>query len=144
MAEQKTKITKQNVYDYIDTLSENEKKDALILTEFFTEATGCTPQMWGPTMIGFGEYHYKYKSKHEGDAMLTGFAMRKNKISLYLYISDEKGKELLSKLGKTTNGVACVYVKKLSDISFDVLNKLISHSIKFLEKEYGAENLRFF
>lgn len=144
MYKTKTEITEKDVYDHIDSLSEREKKDALILVDIFAEATGCTPKMWGPTMIGFGKYHYKYESKHEGDAMLTGFAMRKNSISLYLYISDKKGKDYLNKLGKTTNGVACVYVKKLDDISIEVLKDMIKHSIEFLYEEYGSENISFF
>lgn len=144
MYQQKTVITDQDVNEYVNTLSKNEKNDALSLIEVFSEATACTPKMWGPTMIGFGKYHYKYKTNHEGDAMLTGFAMRKGKISLYLYISDEKGKQLLSTLGKTTNGVACVYTKKLTDISTDVLKEMIEHTLSFLVDEYGKENISLF
>lgn len=144
MYQQKTVITNQDVHEYINSLSPKEKNDASFLIDVFAQATKCTPKMWGPSMIGFGKYHYKYKSKHEGDAMLTGFAMRKGKISLYLYISDEKGKHLLSTLGKTTNGVACVYTKKLEDISTDALDKMIKHTLSFLVDEYGKENVSLF
>ncbi len=140
----KTVITEQDVNDYINTLNDKEKDNAHLLVDAFVESTGCTPRMWGPSMIGFGKYHYKYKTNHEGDAMLTGFAMRKNRISLYLYISDKQGKDYLSKLGKTTNGVACVYTRKLDDISIDVMKSMIVHTINFLIDEYGENNINIF
>ena len=92
--------------------------------------------MWGESMIGFGSYHYKYKSGHEGDAFLTGFAPRKAKMSLYIVPWDSYGEELFDELGKHTRSKACVYVNKLADIEIEVLKKLIALSIKSVRKIY--------
>lgn len=92
--------------------------------------------MWGPSIIGFGSYHYKYKSGHEGDAPLVGFSPRKAKMSLYFDPGDTKRDELLSKLGKHTSGKSCVYVNKLSDINIDVMKEMITESIKFTRETY--------
>jgi hypothetical protein len=92
--------------------------------------------MWGPSMIGFGSYHYKYKTGHEGDSFLAGYSPRKAKISLYFAPGDEEREELLKKFGKHTTGKACVYINKVDDIDEDVLRELIQASITFLKKTY--------
>lgn len=92
--------------------------------------------MWGTSIIGFGSYHYKYKSGHEGDAPFVGFSPRKAKISLYLATGEPKKEELLNQLGKHTTGKACVYVNELSDIDVTILKSLIDQSVNFLKVTY--------
>ena len=90
--------------------------------------------MWGPTIIGFGSYHYKYASGHEGDAPILGFSPRKTAFSLYVYSETEKSKNLLTELGKFKMGKACIYVKKLEDINILTLHELCFESIKYIDK----------
>ncbi|PKG23865.1 DUF1801 domain-containing protein [Niallia nealsonii] len=137
MYELKTKETENSVIEFIESV-ENQKKraDAYQLLNLFTDTTGYQGKMWGPSMIGFGSYHYTYKTGHEGDAFLVGFSPRKSKISLYFAENDPKKEELLSRLGKHTTGKACVYINKLADIDTTVLKELIEHSIAFLQELY--------
>jgi len=92
--------------------------------------------MWGPSIIGFGSYHYKYASGHEGDAPLVGFSPRKSKISLYFTLDEQEREKLLENFGKHTKGKACVYINQLEDIDIGVLKKLILHSIEYIQKTY--------
>jgi hypothetical protein len=116
--------------------SPKKREDAYKLLNIFTETTGFEAKMWGPSIIGFGTYHYKYESGHEGDAPLVGFSPRKAKISLYLTPGDTKREELLKDLGKYTAGKACVYINKIADIDVDVLKTLINQSVVFLKETY--------
>ena len=93
--------------------------------------------MWGPSIIGFGTYHYKSeKSRQEGDWMLFGFSPRKAAISLYVYSAGEKQEALLNDLGKFKKGKGCIYVKKLSDVNPDVLKELIKTTVDFLQAKF--------
>ena len=92
--------------------------------------------MWGPTIIGFGSYHYKYASGHEGDAPMLGFSPRKPQFSLYVYSKTERSDELLKALGKFKMGKACIYVKKLSDINIEVLKELCVETIAYLNEHH--------
>ena len=96
--------------------------------------------MWGPTIIGFGRYHYKYASGHEGDAPLLGFSPRKAEFSLYVIDPTNDNKRLLDKLGKYRIGKSCIYFKKLDDLNLDTLEKLSKESIKYVNKKYGKSN----
>ncbi|AZU60656.1 DUF1801 domain-containing protein [Neobacillus mesonae] len=135
--QQKTKETDRSVVEFIESV-ENPKKreDAYNLVNIFSEATGFEARMWGPSIIGFGSYHYKYESGHEGDAPLVGFSPRKAKISLYFAPGDPNREELLKNLGKHTTGKGCVYINKLADIEIDVLKKLITQCIQYLQEKY--------
>ncbi|MDQ0111423.1 DUF1801 domain-containing protein [Paenibacillus harenae] len=137
MYEQKTKETDSSVIEFIENV-ENAKKreDAYRLLDIFEETTGYEAKMWGPSIIGFGTYHYKYESGHEGDAPLAGFSPRKAKISLYFATGDDRREDLLSQLGKHTAGKACVYVNKVADIDVEVLKALIKQSVDFLKETY--------
>ncbi|MDQ0058077.1 DUF1801 domain-containing protein [Paenibacillus harenae] len=137
MYEQKTKETDSSVIEFIENV-ENAKKreDAYRLLDIFEETTGYEAKMWGPSIIGFGTYHYKYESGHEGDAPLTGFSPRKAKISLYFATGHDRREDLLSQLGKHTAGKACVYVNKVADIDVEVLKALIKQSVDFLKETY--------
>ena len=137
MYELKTKENDNSVTDFIDKVEHPQKRaDAFQLLEIFKEATELEAKMWGESMIGFGSYHYKYASGHEGVAFLTGFSPRKSKISLYLDLWDPQSEVLLNELGKHTKGKSCVYVNKLSDIDIEVLRKLIALSIKSAREKY--------
>lgn len=137
MYELKTKENDASVIEFIESVeSPKKKEDAYRLLDIFTEASGYPAKMWGTSIIGFGSYHYKYASGHEGDAPLVGFSPRKAKISLYFATGDTKREELLEKFGKHTTGKACVYINKIADIDIDVLKELITQSITFLQDMY--------
>ncbi|MEN0011507.1 DUF1801 domain-containing protein [Flavobacterium nitrogenifigens] len=137
MAKNKTTETQNSVTDFINAV-ENEVKrnDAFELLKIIEEITGFEPKMWGPSIIGFGSYHYKYESGHEGDAPLAGFSPRKTAMTVYFYLPEEKREALLSKLGKHTSSKACIYIKKLADINIEVLKKIILLSIEYTQNLY--------
>ena len=137
MYEPITKEMDTSVIEFIENIESTKKReDAYRLLDIFTEVTGFEAKMWGPSIIGFGKYHYKYESGHEGDAPLVGFSPRKAKISLYFATGDQKREELLEKFGKHTSGKACVYINKVADIDVSVLKVLIIQSVIFLQETY--------
>ncbi|KYG89767.1 hypothetical protein A0U40_10750 [[Bacillus] sp. KCTC 13219] len=137
MYEPKTKETDSSVIEFIEGVdSVKKREDAYALVDIFTEVTGYEARMWGPSIIGFGKYHYKYASGHEGDAPLVGFSPRKAKISLYFAPGDPERETLLENFGKHTTGKACVYINKLSDIDVTILKELIGQSVAFLRATY--------
>jgi hypothetical protein len=140
MAEQKTKPTVQSVTDFIESFAntEQKKQDSYKLLSFIEEITGYKPVMWGPSIIGFGSYHYKYASGHEGDAPIIGFSPRKTALSLYVYSPCAENDELLKDLGKFKMGKACIYVKKLEDIDMEILEKLIKTTDEFIREKYNS------
>jgi hypothetical protein len=140
MAEIKTKQHDGDVREFIFAFTDNAQKgaDSLALLEMMEKVTGHPPKMWGPSIIGFGAYHYKSdRSAQEGDWPLLGFSPRKAAISLYVYSGGAAQDEMLTRLGKFKMGAACIYVKKLSDINTDVLHELMVSSLSFLRKKYG-------
>jgi hypothetical protein len=135
--EQKTKETDHSVVGFIENMeSPKKREDAYKLVDIFTETTGYDAKMWGPSIIGFGSYHYKYESGHEGDAPLVGFSPRKAKISLYFAPGIPKREELLKDFGKHTTGKGCVYINKVADINITILKSLITQSVQFLQETY--------
>ncbi|MFH6959049.1 DUF1801 domain-containing protein [Flavobacterium aquidurense] len=140
MAKNKTTETNESIADFIDAFVKEETKrnDAFELIRIMQEVTHFEPKMWGPSIIGFGSYHYKYASGHEGDAPLVGFSPRKAAISLYIYTSPDDRDELLSKLGKHKASKGCIYIKKLADIDVGVLKNMISLSLEHLKKLYPS------
>jgi hypothetical protein len=137
MYELKTKENDNSVIEFIKTVdSPKKREDAYRLLDIFTETTGYPAKMWGPSIIGFGSYHYKYDSGHEGDAPLVGFSPRKAKISLYFATGDTEREALLKEFGKHTSGKACVYINKVADIDVEVLKALINQSVTFLKERY--------
>lgn len=142
MAEIKTQVHNGDVVEFIHSFADTEKKieDALQLLDFMKKVTGFEAKMWGPSIIGFGKYHYKSdRSKQEGDWPLVGFSPRKAAISLYVYSGCEGQDELLQQLGKYKMGKGCIYVKKLTDINLDALEGLVLSSISFLQEKYGVQ-----
>jgi hypothetical protein len=137
MADLKTKPTEITVDSFLDNIvDEKARGDCYAIIKLMENVTGEKPKMWGPGIVGFGKYHYKYDSGHEGDICLTGFSPRKGNLSLYVLAGFEGQAALLAKLGKHKAGKACLYVKKLDDIDLDVLKSLIRGSVSFLKKKY--------
>jgi single-stranded DNA-specific DHH superfamily exonuclease len=141
MAKNKTTETESSVIDFINNTVEDETKrnDAFELIKIMQQQTGFEAKMWGPGIIGFGSYHYKYASGHEGDAPLAGFSPRKAAISLYVYLSEENREQLLSKFGKHKAAKGCIYIKKLSDIDVEILKEMVSASVAYLLKLYPSK-----
>ncbi|GGP17316.1 DUF1801 domain-containing protein [Oceanobacillus neutriphilus] len=140
MYQLKTKETDNSVIEFIEQVEHPKKReDAYRLLDIFAETTGCEAAMWGPSIIGFGKYHYKYDSGHEGDAPLVGFSPRKAKISLYFATGDTERELLLAKFGKHTTGKSCVYINKAADIDEEVLKELIQQSVRFLQEKYPGK-----
>ena len=140
MGELKTKQHDGDVTEFIRSYTDSEQKraDSFALVKLMREVTGFEPKMWGDTMIGFGQYHYKSeRSRQEGDWMLVGFSPRKAAISLYVYSGILEQEELLAGLGNFKMGKGCIYVKKLSDIDPEVLRKIIFSTVAYLKETYG-------
>ena len=138
MAELKTQKNDANVTDFINAFadSEQKRKDSFELLKLMQDFTGFEPKMWGPSIIGFGSYHYKSeRSSQEGDWPLVGFSPRKAAISLYVFTGAKEHEYLLEDLGKFTMGKACIYVKKLSDINQDALRNLMKTTIEYLQSK---------
>jgi hypothetical protein len=125
MPENKTKATTASVTTFIDALPEDKHADAKTLIKLMREVTGEKPKLWGPSIIGFGAYHYKYPSGREGDSLLVGFSPRKPATVLYGLLGNADTDALLARLGKHTTGKGCLYIKKLSDVDLKVLSALI-------------------
>ena len=141
MYELKTKETDSSVITFIEGVDHPKKReDAYKLLKIFTETTGCEAKMWGPSIIGFGKYHYKYKTGHEGEAPLVGFSPRKTKISLYLTTGQAHRDSLLSDFGKHTTGKSCIYINKVADIDVEVLIRLIKQSVIYIKEVYPNSN----
>ena len=138
MAKNKTTQTERSVTGFISSIEDETKRDdSYSLIKLMQAQTGFEPKMWGPSIIGFGSYHYKYASGHEGDAPLVGFSPRKDAISLYLFNFNGKD-ELLKKFGKHKAAKACIYVKKLADIDSKVLKTMITNSVEYIRNIYPA------
>ncbi|HZV69526.1 MAG TPA: DUF1801 domain-containing protein [Saprospiraceae bacterium] len=138
MAKNITTETEVSVTDFINSYVDTQQKkdDSFRLIDLMREWSGFEPKMWGPTIIGFGSYHYKYESGHEGDCPIIGFSPRKTEFSLYVYSPTEKSKELLNDLGKFKIGKSCIYVKKLSDINVQILEELCKISIAYINEHH--------
>lgn len=126
MAKNKTTENKASVTDFINSVADERKRaDSFKIVELMEQESGFPAKMWGPAIIGFGSYHYKYESGREGDMPLVGFSPRVNAITLYLANGAPGFDALLGKLGKHTMSKACIYVKKLTDIDVDVLRTMV-------------------
>jgi len=138
MAKNKTTETEVGVIDFIKSYVDNDQKkaDSFKLIELMSEWSGFNPRMWGPTIIGFGSYHYKYASGHEGNAPLLGFSPRKAQFSLYVYSKTDKSDLLLKDFGKFKMGKACIYIKKLADINISILEGLCAETIAYLNEHH--------
>ena len=130
MAENKTNPTKLSVAAFIETITDSTRRaDAKTLVKLMQNAAGEKPKMWGPSIIGFGSYHYKYDSGREGDMLLIGFSPRKAATVLYGLIGSSDSKDLLPKLGKHSTGKGCLYIKTLADVDQQVLETMVVKSL---------------
>ena len=137
MAELKTKQTEASVEEYLDTIEDPRRRaDCAAISALMRRVTKCAPKMWGPSIVGFGNYHYSYESGHEGDACLAGFSYRKPEIVVYIADSFESREKLLQALGKHRTGKVCVYIKRLSDIDVVILEELVRESVAEARKRY--------
>lgn len=137
MAELKTQKNDASVEGFLNRVEhEQKRKDSFEILHMMREITGTEPKMWGDSIIGFGEYHYKYESGREGDWFIVGFSPRKQNISLYMTSGFKEREEILSRLGKHKTAKACLYINKLADVNVEVLKELIEKS--FSQKHQGA------
>lgn len=140
MTETKTRPTGEAVAEYIAGVAPPTRRaDALRLDEIFREVTGWTPQMWGPSIIGYGSYHYRYDSGREGDAIATGFSPRKANLVVYIMPGYADFGEKLARLGKHRLGKSCLYINKLADVDEAVLKDLIRAGLEDLGRKYPVQ-----
>jgi hypothetical protein len=139
MAELKTKRNKGDVEAFLSSVAgEKKRQDSFTILELMKKVTGKEPEMWGDSIIGFGNYHYKYASGREGDWFLTGFSPRVQNLTLYIMAGFDDYDQLLGKLGKHSTGKSCLYIKKIEDIDIDVLKELVKQSVEHMEKSNSA------
>jgi hypothetical protein len=143
MAEAKTKPTGQSVASYLDAIdNDGRRKDCKELMALMKRVTGCAPKVWGTSIVGFDQYHYRYDSGHEGDSCILGFSSRKWPISVYMVAGYEGAEDLLAQLGKHKVGKACLYVNKLAGVKLPVLEKLLVRAVAATRKRYPANTMK--
>jgi nucleoid DNA-binding protein len=136
-AELKTKPTKEAVEAFLNKVSDTQKReDCFTVMNLMEQITKEKANMWGPSIVGFGNYHYKYESGREGGFFITGFSPRAQNLTLYIMAGFDKYDELMKKLGKFKTGKSCLYIKKLGDIDQKILKQLIAESVKYMKKTY--------
>ena len=132
MAEAKTKQTNASVEKFLNQVpDEARREDCFKIAKMMEEITGCEPKMWGPSIVGFDSYHYKYASGREGDWPIAAFSPRKQDLTVYIMPGFEEHTELMQQLGKYRTGKSCLYIKRLSDVHLPTLKKLIRQSMKW-------------
>ena len=138
MATNKTQPNDSDVNSFIESVNEDKKRaDCFKLVEIMQEITNEKPKMWGPSIVGFGDYHYKYETGREGDFFIVGFSPRKQNLTLYIMPGFERYEKLMADLGKYKTGKSCLYVKSLDDINLENLKELISDSVSYMNKKYN-------
>ena len=137
MATNKTAPNQNDPAAFIAAVEHDTRRaDAEVLLEMMRRVTGCEPKMWGPTIIGFGSYHYKYDSGREGDMLITGFSPRKANLVLYILPGYEDLGDVLAELGKHKIGKSCLYVNKLADVDLEVLEKIVADGVATVRANY--------
>ena len=136
----KTTPTAANVDDFIDAIDDAQKReDSRVIATMMADLTGAPAQMWGPSIIGFGTYHYRYASGREGDFLEVGFSPRKRALTLYIMAGFSQYRELLSRLGKFTLGKSCLYIKRLADVDPRVLRELVEQSVAHVREKHPSD-----
>ena len=139
MAEAKTKPTAVSVEKHIAAIvNEQQRNEAQALVVLMRRVTQQKPVMWGPSIIGFGSYHYKYASGREGDSVLAGFAVRKSEFAIYLVAGFDAQESLLARLGRHKMATACFYIRRLSDVDAEVLETIVARSVAEIQRRYPA------
>jgi hypothetical protein len=137
VADNKTQPTKASVTAYINAIEDTQRRaDVRKVAAMMRKATGKRARMWGPGIVGYGTYHYKYASGREGDFMITGFASRKQALTVYIMPGFERFDALMGKLGRYTTGKSCLYIKRLSEVDKTVLERLINASVQYMREHY--------
>ena len=137
MAENKTKPTTASVTAFVKAIDDPQKRaDARKVAAMMRRATGKRPRMWGSSIVGYGNYHYKYASGREGDFMLTGYSPRKQALTVYVLAGFSRFGPLMKKLGKYKTGKSCLYIKRLADVDEGVLEQLIKESVEYMRNNY--------
>lgn len=138
-AEAKTKPADASVADYIDAIADpGRADDCRALVRLMTRLTKKKPVMWGPSIVGFDSYHYRYESGREGDSCLMGFSSRKSEIAIYVVAGFDGTEQTLARLGKHKTAKACLYVKRLADIDLKVLESLLRHSASEIRRRHPS------
>ena len=136
--EPKTKPTNISINHYLASIKNlQQRQDSQNLVTIMQKITGYKPVIWGASIVGFGQYHYKYKSGREGDWLLTGFAARKQALTIYVMPGSSDFDALIQQLGQYKLGKSCLYIKSLDDIDIDILQKLIKQSVNMMKVTYG-------
>ena len=139
-AENKTQATGASVEAFLNAVDHPVRRaDGLALDQMFRRVTGWQPRMWGPTMIGYGQYHYVYDSGREGDFLATGFSPRKANLSIYIMPGYADFSDELARLGKHKHGKSCLYINKLADIDMDVLEEIVAKGLERLKTYWPVE-----
>ena len=137
MTEAKTKLTERSVDSFIAAVEDDKvRADCYAIINLMEKVTCEKPRMWGPAIVGFDKYTYKYESGRSGEICMVGFSPRKANITLYILAGFSQQAELLQQLGKHKSGKGCLYIKKLADVNINVLESLIKESIRFLKEKY--------
>ena len=137
MAEAKTKPTKVSVRSYLDGIANQpRRRDCETVAAMMKTVTKCEPRMWGPSIVGFDTYHYKYESGREGDMCVVGFSSRKTDLVVYLVSGFEGAEDLLENLGSHKLGKSCLYIRRLSDVNLPVLERLVARSVEETKRRY--------
>ena len=140
MSELKTKQNNASVSEFLSSITDKEKqKDCRTVMKLMREVTGKRAKMWGTSIVGFGSYHYKYKSGREGDWFVTGFSPRKQNLTIYIMPGFSKYDALMKKLGKYKTAKSCLYIKRLSDVDIKVLERLVTRSVKDMARIYPCK-----
>jgi len=139
LAELKTKETEASVDAFLAAVeNERRQRDALVVKEIMERVTGWQPKMWGPSIVGFGRYHYKYDSGREGDYLVTGFSPRKRSLTIYIMPGFSGFPKLMERLGKYKTSVSCLYITKLEDVDLEALEELIRGGVDYMREKYGV------
>lgn len=140
MAGNKTVENNESVEDFLRAVEHpRRREDSLVLNDIFKEVTGFEPRMWGPSIVGYGRYHYKYESGREGDFLATGFSPRKQNLSVYIMPGYGEFGDILERIGKHKHGKSCLYINKLDDIDTEVLKELIRAGLRDLDAIWPVE-----
>ncbi|MEM7444059.1 MAG: DUF1801 domain-containing protein [Pseudomonadota bacterium] len=139
MPGQKTLPTGAKVLAFLESVTpERRRDDGLAMLEMMKRVTGLEPKMWGPSIVGFGQYHYRYDSGHEGDSFLVGFSPRKQALTVYIMPGFAQYADLMAQLGKHSVGRSCLYIRRLDQVDHKTLENLIGHSFQFMRDKYAA------
>lgn len=139
MPANKTIATQVPVSDYLAAITDPQRRaDCEQLQKMMQDISGFDAVMWGPAIVGFGQYHYRYDSGREGDMCVVGFSSRKTDISIYLLAEDEQQQQLLAQLGKHKMGKSCLSVRRLSDVNLQALEQLLRGSVAAMQQRYGC------